>query len=108
MRLAARLRQRLSEGFEFAGPLDGLNVLDNVSMSPALRSHKRVPTPPKRRFASISPSKLRKAQRIRIPCGSMGRVEHKGGEEINVKKLSNYVRWRTVKARSTSCALIWQ
>ena len=101
MRLAARLRHRLSEGFEFAGLLEGLNVLYNIPITPALRSHKRVPTPPKRHFASILLRKLSKAQQIRIPCGSMRSVEHTG-EEIKVKKLSYSVRWRTVNARSTS------
>lgn len=58
LELAARVRQRVSEVFEFAGVLEGLDGLDNIAMNPALRIHKLMPTPPKRHYASISPSEL--------------------------------------------------
>ena len=58
LELAARVRQRVSEVFEFAGVLEGLDGIDNVAVNPALRIHKLMPTPLKRHYASISPEEL--------------------------------------------------
>jgi len=58
LELAARVRQRVSEVFEFACVLEGLDGLDNVAVNPALRIHKLMPTPPKRHYASIAPDEL--------------------------------------------------
>jgi integrase len=58
LELAARVRQRVSEVFEFAGVLEGLDGLDNVAINPALRIHKLMPTPPKRHYASMAPDEL--------------------------------------------------
>jgi integrase len=51
--LAARVRQRISEVFEFASTLQGLDGIEDTDWNPARAIRNLLPTPPKRNFPAL-------------------------------------------------------
>lgn len=58
LELAARVRQRVGEVFDYASAVRGLDSVNDLRGNPALAIRKRMPPPPKRHYPSLAPAEL--------------------------------------------------
>lgn len=58
LELAARVRQRVGEVFDYASAVRGIDSVNDLRGNPALAIRKRMPPPPKRHYPSLAPSEL--------------------------------------------------